>query len=164
MGSRQFDRQTVISATTSKEITVIQGEATDVVGANTYERFTVLSPKNTVSRMFNVIFGWDKDTGQASGYRDCIIDTMINGSSGLTGLGMVKIENDYNKDCQYNQGVGWDSTRLTPSDLAAFSNQINAIRFDDVNGIQVVFFNGMPYGTAMRRYWYLFVEQEVVAR
>jgi hypothetical protein len=161
MGNQQFDRQSIISATTNKKILSIEGELTDILESGVYERITILSPKNTVSRLFNVIFGWDSNVTQGAGTRDCIVDIQTNNGSGL---GMFKISNTYDKDCQYNQGWGWDGTVLTPSDTSAFVNQVHAVQFDDRRGVQMVFFHGYPYNTNSKRYWYLFVEQEVVAR
>jgi hypothetical protein len=161
MGNMQFDRQTVIRATTSKKMVLIEGNSMDSMPPYTYERYTILSEKNTISRCYNLIFGFDKPNQINTGVRDCIIDSMrLDGS----GLGMLKITNDYAHDCQYNQGTGWDGTQLIPNDLSAFANQIQSIRFDDTRGIQVVFFHSYDTTTDANRYWHIFAEQEVIAR
>lgn len=161
MSRPQFENQTLISATTSKSIEFVVVESTEDLVADVYERVTILSPKNTVSRVFNVQMMWEADTVATQGEKHLVIDSILDDE---TGVGMFRFGGAYNSKVMYDQGYFSGETYFYPDDLGAMSNQVNSITFDDIRGIQVVFRHTMNTITNSKRICVLFVEREVVAR
>jgi len=167
MGRPEFENQTLISAVTNKSVVTIAGKTNAVTTPGVYERITVLSPKNTISKLYNIMLSWDIETTPTSGTKSCIIDQQYGKTSpeGQTqGIGLFKFTGDWNKKIMWDQGEWQNVTTKTPNDLGAMVSQIQAGRFDEFNGIQIVFSNSFNFGGNAYREWILFCEREVVAR
>lgn len=177
MGSQQFDRQTVISATTSKSIHYISGDSGGVgLPSATYERHAIFSPKNTVSKVLNLQMTWDAlaNVSGMTGVRQLILDNYIDAN---TGLGIFKFQSSViNKGIQFDQGCfqlndgSYDANLLAfPNDYGAVNVNIRAFEFDEVIAVSIVFYhvlalNGNSVSITEKRQWKLFTEQEVIAR
>lgn len=164
MGSRQFDRQTVIDAMTNKKVIVLSGSDTTPIAVNGTNRISIYSPPFTISTMFNAVYTWDAMGSATSGTKNWIFDVAIDGT-GNTGKGMTKLIQNYNAQLVYDQGtfVGGSSSQ-NPADLTAFRGQLANTIFDDQRALQIVFENHTNVVDTAIRYWWLFVVQEVVAR
>lgn len=167
MGRPQFENQVMISAVSSKKIRVLEQEYTNPLTHNMYQRITILSPKNTMSKLFNCMLHFAPITEGVSGLKYLIIDSQI---SSTAGIGMFKAEGNHNADMLYDQGHFKAANSFEPNDLGAISNQINAVKFDDVLGMQVIYrhtalaSDGAFASTIAKRRLVLFLEEEVVKR
>jgi hypothetical protein len=133
-----------------------------VLAPEASERITILSPPNTISKLFNLRLRWAVEGGaNTSGTKQIILDQQIDSS---TGIGLFTFSGNYNQYPWWDQGSWGNAINMTPNDLSAMSNQINAGRFDEFKGIQLVFWNHMNSNAGSVRDWVLFVEREVVAR
>jgi hypothetical protein len=164
MGSRQFDRQTVIDAMTNRKVIIIKGTDNTPIPVGGQNRISIYSPPFTISTMFNAVYTWDAADGATSGTKAWVVDVAIDGT-GSTGKGMNKLIQNYNQLLSYDQGtfVGGSSAQ-NPSDLTAFRGQIANTVFDDTRALQLVFENNTNVVNTSLRSWWLFVVQEVVAR
>lgn len=161
MARQEFENQTVISAVTNKTIVVITGESSFSLAPAVYERITILSPAKSVSRLFNMRLSWDIETVAISGLKELYIDQQVDQT---TGIGLFKFTGNWNNLVQYDKGEWQNITSSSPSDIGAMSSQIQAGRFDEFKGIQMVFKHGLNVNASAKRSWTLFVEREVVAR
>jgi hypothetical protein len=161
MSRPEFENQTLISAMTNKTIVVIRGETEEFLAIGAWQRITILSPPNTVSRLFNCRLSWDADGRATAGTKSIILDQQIDE---FEGIGLFLFNGPYNLGFSWDQGHWINTTSQTPNDFGAMSTQIQAARFDEFKGIQLVFTHSTNVNEVSKRHWVLFVEREVVAR
>lgn len=168
MGSRQFDRQTIIDAMTNKSIKIMTADSSAVIATNGIERIVFFSPPNTVSRILNVQMKWDAiQAGGLTGTRTMYLDNYINANSGLGNF--KAYSSDLYNYFIFDQGAfktGESTAGVTfiPNDLAAVNTNVRGVSFDDKIGVSCAFSHNIPVGIGEPRHVILFVEQEVVAR
>lgn len=169
MGSMQFDRQTVISATTSKSIQFLQGDYNGNLSWGVFEQHTIYAPKNTVCTIINQRMEFPPVSGaNLTGPKDMMINNQVNAN---VGLGMFRVsQSNPAEDFVFGSYTISPNTSYYPNDLAAVDANIRQVVYDETIGVSIIFWssitqNGAGYViTGNDRSWMLFVEQEVVAR
>lgn len=171
MGKMQFDRQTVISATTNKVIKWFKTVSTDPLQPNVYERHTFFSSKNTTSKIFNIQMLWGGVTDTAiTGGRTLGMGSYMDSNTtiGIFSATSSVPQNDFSFDQgTFKNGGGMDVSNIQyiPNDIAGVNANIRSVVYDDVIGVTFEFFhqtNATVLGEA--RSVVFFVEEEVVAR
>lgn len=172
MGSRQFDRQTIIDAMTNKSVKILTSTTTGIgINQNNLERHVFFSPKGTISRIINVLVTWTAEPYNAglTGSKTIIFDNYISDTSGLGN--MQGSSTDLFKDFVYGTGTfrsgyALDPAKVTfePNDLSAINHIAREITFDENVGVSIVFTHDMNTISTTTRNIILFVEQEVVSR
>lgn len=168
----QFNRQTVISATTSKKIVLLESLSVGNLAVGNTESHMFLSPNNTMSRLLALRVLWpayQTPSSPGSRYMSFQIQSNITGNNIDT---MYAGNNNVNKEFEflYNNFLNaraQDNTNISPlpsNDASALSNILHAIQFDQNIGFMIQFTTtGIPSPDTTVRKIDLFVEQEVVA-
>lgn len=168
MGSKQFDRQTIIDAVTNKSVKILSTNKNTVLNYNTIERHIFFSPKGTVSRVINMQINWQPitETG-VTGTRRIYVDNYISDTSGLGNFNAI--DSAYNlfafDQSQFSDGYNYNSNiTLQPNDLSAVAQIARGLTFDETTGLSIAFIHTMNGNFSEVRSVLLFVEQEVVSR
>lgn len=166
MGNMQFDRQTLITATTNKTIAFINGVHTTPLAYQQYDVTQIFSPPKTVSRIIGFACYWYVCEQSRSTEKSIIISlNELNPDGTMAGIiENLNITGYDNLLLKIEHGEPTGSHTTEPSDLSAFYLQMKGMVFDDERPLEIAFFNNTGYTTSAQREYRLFVEREVVAR
>jgi hypothetical protein len=163
MGRPQFENQTQITAMASKRVDYIEGSSVASLPSSTYERFTIFSPKNTISRVMNIrqqFLAITETTTVANKYI-YLSNRFPDGS----GVGVYRLRGDSDADLIFDKGeLEAKNPVYVPNDLAGLNNRIVQAEFDEVIGMNVTFQHGAGVSTTAERSYAIFLSEEVVDR
>ena len=159
MGRKQFDNQTIIRAVPSRKVAFLQGSDTTSLAVGATAHMTVYAPPNTTARVRALAAIWLGVTGATSGTKRLAIN-----QSGVTNIGLARIEHPYNVLNGFDQGGALSGYSLIqPNDLAALTGAVFQGAFDETNGFDFAFTNLTDVASVDQRAYYLYVEEEAVA-
>lgn len=175
MGRNQFDRQTIITATTGKSIQMIAASSAQggTLPYGNVESYVFYSPKNTISKVLDFTISWPAVTsGTTNASRYLTIsqqDPSANLPFKITYMYTTCL--DCSKDFTFSNSI-WLQNNTTTSNIVALpSNDASALiavmqgmTFDENIGLEFQFqtTQSSPVDNSQRQL-VLFVEQEVVA-
>jgi hypothetical protein len=160
-GSPEYNQQTQISAVTSKKMTFIDKTISSDIPSGVLERVSIFSATSTIGRIKNFAASFPA-FASTSGDKLLILDMKLDVNKGL---GVVRMQGPTGNvfTVSESQPVGHSSAR--PNDFSAFGNALRNVVFDDVIGLDIVFWNNSNAATGvLSKRIVIFYEEEVVKK